>query len=161
MGTPLRASGNQPAFGCWEALGSKLPITKNTLVDLKARFPHYQGESTIFDKGNFLYHTPDSNNLLKLRELYLKMQKMCFNQLLGTQTPKSWSKYTTFKIDRSNKWEKYNNLIENRLQYKEEGLWQGRKVIKWEEERNIMRRKIGKEEERIKVFRMIGRHWKK
>ena len=32
-------------------------------------FPYYQGESTIFDKGNFLYHIPDSNNLLNLREL--------------------------------------------------------------------------------------------
>ena len=33
----------------------------------KRIFPYYQGESTIFDKGNFHYHTPDSNNLLNFR----------------------------------------------------------------------------------------------
>ena len=32
-------------------------------------FPYYQGESTILDKGNFLYPTPDSNNLLNFKEL--------------------------------------------------------------------------------------------
>ena len=45
-------------------------IEKN-LSTSKRVFPSYQGESTIFDKGNFLYHNPDSNNLLNLRELYL------------------------------------------------------------------------------------------
>ena len=34
-------------------------------------FPYFQSESAIFDKGNFLYHTPNSNNLLNIRELYL------------------------------------------------------------------------------------------
>ena len=42
---------------------------EKTLSTSKCIFPYYQGESTIFVKGNFLYHTPDLNNLLNLREL--------------------------------------------------------------------------------------------
>ena len=33
------------------------------LSTLNGVFPYYQGESTIFDIGNFLYQTPDSKNL--------------------------------------------------------------------------------------------------
>ena len=35
----------------------------NYFVDLKLRFPFYQDESTIFDKGNFLSKTPDTKNI--------------------------------------------------------------------------------------------------
>ena len=32
-------------------------------VNLRHRFPYYQGESIIFYTGNFLYQTPDTKNL--------------------------------------------------------------------------------------------------
>ena len=48
---------------------SSLIFQEKTLSTSNRIFPYYQGESTIFDKGNFLYHIPDSNNLLNLREL--------------------------------------------------------------------------------------------
>ena len=60
---------------------SNSKLSKLYFVDLKARFPYYQGESTIFDKGNFLYHTSDSYNLLNLRELY-------FHTLLFVASPR-------------------------------------------------------------------------
>ena len=41
----------------------KSNLQQKTFVDLKARFPYYQGESTIFDKGNLLYQTPETKNL--------------------------------------------------------------------------------------------------
>ena len=39
---------------------------KSSFVDLKARFPYYQGESTIFDEVNFLSQTPDTKNIYKV-----------------------------------------------------------------------------------------------
>ena len=45
-------------------------MAKHYLSTSKCIFTYYQGESTIFDKGNFLFHTPYSNNLLNLKELY-------------------------------------------------------------------------------------------
>ena len=47
----------------------QLVIGKIKLTTSNCILPNYQGESTICDKGNFLYHTPDSNNLSNLREL--------------------------------------------------------------------------------------------
>ena len=40
-------------------------------------FPSYQGESTIFDKRNFLYQTPDTKNLLRFKGI---------NQAIVTQS---------------------------------------------------------------------------
>ena len=45
-------------------------MSKTTLSNQSFVFPSYQGESTIFHKGNFLKHTTDSKNLLSLRELF-------------------------------------------------------------------------------------------
>ena len=36
---------------------------KKPLSTSNRAFPYYQGESTIFDKGNFLYQTSDTENL--------------------------------------------------------------------------------------------------
>ena len=36
---------------------------KTLLLTSNRVFPYYQGDSTIFLKGNFLKHTPDSKNL--------------------------------------------------------------------------------------------------
>ena len=44
-------------------------VTGGILSTSSRVFPYYQGESTIYDKGIFLKHNPDSNNLLNLREL--------------------------------------------------------------------------------------------
>ena len=38
-------------------------LKKMILSSSNRVFPYYQGESTIFDKGNFLYQTPDTKNL--------------------------------------------------------------------------------------------------
>ena len=47
------------------AIITKKEIVEKVLLTSKPVFPFYQGESTIFDKGNFLYNTPDTNNLIK------------------------------------------------------------------------------------------------
>ena len=53
---------------------------KLVLSTSKRVFPYYQGESTIFDKRNFLYHTPDSNKLINLRGNTLAKGKSMYNE---------------------------------------------------------------------------------
>ena len=40
---------------------------KHLSTSSKPVFPNYQGESTIFDKGNFLFQTPDTKNFIKFK----------------------------------------------------------------------------------------------
>ena len=42
-------------------------MIKNSLSTSNRVFPYYQGESIIFDKGNFLYQTPDTKNIAALQ----------------------------------------------------------------------------------------------
>ena len=46
-------------------------VEKITLSTSNHIFPSYQGESTIFDNGNFLYQTPDTKNLLIFKGVIL------------------------------------------------------------------------------------------
>ena len=46
-------------------------FTKGNLLTSNRLFPSFQGESTIFDKGNFLYQTPDTKNLLRFKRIKL------------------------------------------------------------------------------------------
>ena len=57
-------------FQSFLGYSQRLEVAKFHFSTSKRVFPYYQGESTIFDKGNYLYHTPDSNKIMNLRELY-------------------------------------------------------------------------------------------
>ena len=50
--------------GRLKGLTKNIPVIPNPLLNSNHVFPYHQGEFTIFDKGNFLYHAPDSNNLV-------------------------------------------------------------------------------------------------
>ena len=51
---------------------------KKTLSTAKRVFPYYQGESTIFDKGNFLFQTPGTKNFIKFKGViqHVSLQKI-------------------------------------------------------------------------------------
>ena len=44
---------------------------KKHLLTSNHVFPSYQGESTIFDKGNLLYQAPETKNLLRFKGILL------------------------------------------------------------------------------------------
>ena len=46
-------------------------VQLKVLSTSKPVFPYYQGESTIFDKGNFLFQTHDTKNFIKFKGIIL------------------------------------------------------------------------------------------
>ena len=58
----------------------------NYIVDLKLIFPYYQGESTIFDKGNLLFETPNIKTFIMFKGLILVNGLLCLLLLI-------WSNY--------------------------------------------------------------------
>ena len=60
-----------------------ITLNKTILLTSKPVFPYYQGESTIFDKGNFLFQTPDTKNFLKFKGVILNKEREGSTQTKG------------------------------------------------------------------------------
>ena len=71
----------------------KSETLKFTLSTRSLVFPSYQGESTIFEKGNFLYQIPDTKNWLRFKRVILphpplsRSKKGAHSKIIQTQQP--------------------------------------------------------------------------